>query len=151
VIYPVQGKKSLVVWSAIACAVILSIATVLIVLTPPRAWLPILGIALAVSSPFVFGTRRDLKHWQYEIRGTDLLFDVSRLRDQVPISRIEKVLPTEGSTRLWWGDMLQVTYVPGTPMMPTLLNPVDKGAFLRGLAEADPGLVYDGTKVSRTG
>ena len=156
-IYPARGKKQMSVFNTIAGVGFLGFAGFVIVAALISGH-TILGLVMAtVLLPsyiwlFFFGMpQREQRHWQYEIQGTDLVVNLPRLRCSVPVSSIEKVVRAQGATRLLWGDVLDVTYVPGTPMMPRLINPEDPDAFLRGLAEADPGLTYRGDRVSRTG
>jgi hypothetical protein len=83
----------------------------------------------------------------YQIEGTDLVVRQGPSRRVVPLSAIQDVIPTAGPL----GGRLQVQFAPGTKAQPLLLNPEDREAFLQGLAQADPGLTYDGQKVSRSG
>jgi len=155
-IYPARGKKQMSVLNAIAGVGFLGFAALLIVAALTQGH-TILGLVMAAvllpSSIYLFFVgmpQREQQRWQYEIQGTNLLVNLPRYRRSVPVSSIEKVVRAQGATRFWWGDVLQVRYVPGTPMMPRLLNPEDPDAFLHGLAEADPGLTYRGDRVSRT-
>lgn len=155
-IYPARGKKQIVPLSIIGCLSLIGVAAVLIwglILShhPVLASVLALGYIPLIVFIFVASTRRDLRRWQYEIRGTDLIVTLPRTSCTVPISTIEKVVRTTGNARLWIGDALRVSYVPGAPWSPLVLSPEDPEALLRGLSEADPGLTYRGDEVSRTG
>jgi len=156
-IYPAQGKKQLSVLTAIAGVVMLAFAGFLIVAALVEGH-PVLGLVMTVVLVpsylylfFVGLPQRTLQNWQYEIQGADLVVNLPRCRCAVPVSAIERVVRAQGFERLLWGDALRVRYVPGTPVMPVILKPEDADGFLRGLAEADPGLTYRGDRVSRTG
>jgi hypothetical protein len=77
----------------------------------------------------------------YEIAGADLIVRQGQMRRTVPIATIEDVLPAVGR--------LQVHFVAGTAGPALFLDPQDRAAFLQGLAQADPGLTYDGERLTR--
>lgn len=84
-------------------------------------------------------------HSSYEIEGTDLIVRQGPSRRVVPLATIDEVIPIPGAL----GSRLQVRFVQGTSAPTLLLNPEDREALLQGLAQADPGLTYDGQKVTR--
>src|SRR5262245_16555672 len=117
-IYPVRGKKTLLYGSVIGCAFVLVYGGPLFFLRP----IFFLLFAALILFIFIASTRRDLRRWQYEIRGTDLLVTLPRTSATVPISTIERVTRTKGAARLWIGDVLQVGYVPGGPFCPVIVS-----------------------------
>ena len=87
----------------------------------------------------------------YEIEGTDLIVRQGPAKRTIPIGSIDEAFPTQASplAPAWARDRLQVLFVPGVPAQRLFLVPEDREAFLQGLAAADPGLTYDGERVTR--
>lgn len=87
-----------------------------------------------------------LLHSNYAIEGTDLIVRQGPTRRVIPIASIAEVqLVPSGPL----AGRLQASFARGTKPATLLLNPVDREALLRGLAEADPGLAFDGQRVTR--
>jgi hypothetical protein len=104
--------------------------------------------SLIVSFLFAFWM---LTRSTYEIEGAELIVRMGPSRRRIPIASIDEVFPTANSalSPAWAKNRLQVLFVPGTKARTLFLDPEDREAFLKGLAEADGGLRYDGQKVAR--
>jgi len=82
----------------------------------------------------------------YEIEGADLIVRQGPNRRVVPIASIRGIVPVPSGPLT---GRLQASFAPGAKPSTLLLNPQDPEAFLQGLAQADPGLTYDGQGVTR--
>ena len=87
----------------------------------------------------------------YEIEGSDLIVRQGPGRRRIPVASIDEIFPTNNNpvSPAWAKDRLQVLFVPETKAGTLFLSPADREAFLEALAEADPGLRYDGERVTR--
>ena len=130
--------------------VTLGVAGWLLYLAIARHGSPILyGVVPSMILSFVFAAWMLLRS-AYEIQGSDLVIVQGPTRRTIAIATIAEVFPTASSgTPAWARNKLQVLFVPGTKERTTFLDPEDREAFLRGLSEADPGLAFDGQKVTR--
>jgi len=131
--------------------VTLGVAGWLLYLAIARHGSPILyGVVPSMILSFVFAAWMLLRS-SYEIEGNDLVIVQGPARRTIAIGTIAEIFPTQASspTPAWARNKLQVLFVPDTKERTTLLDPEDREAFLRGLSEADPGLAFDGQKVTR--
>ena len=113
---------------------------------------PILyGVVPSLILSFVFAAWMLLRS-TYEIEGGDLVIVQGPSRRAIPIATIAEVFPTQAGlgTPAWARNKLQVLFVPDSKQRTLFLDPEDREALLRGLAEADPGLAFDGQKVTRS-
>jgi hypothetical protein len=148
VVHPGRREPILVGVLALDGVVTLAVSGWMVWEVVSKRWSPILlGVAPMLILSFLSAAWMILRS-TYQIEGTDLVVRQGPSRRVVPLSAIEEVVPTAGPGL---GGRLQVQFAPGAKAPPLLLNPEDREAFLRGLAEADPGLTYDGQKVSRSG
>jgi hypothetical protein len=74
------------------------------------------------------------------------------MRWRVPLSSIEEVRPSRNpaSAPTWSLDRLRVGYVKRGEQRALYVSPEDKAAFMRDLADAAPGLEFEGGRVVRT-
>jgi hypothetical protein len=143
VVHPGRREPILVGVLALDGVVTLAVSGWMVWEVVSKRWSPILlGVAPMLILSFLSAAWMILRS-TYQIEGTDLVVRQGPSRRVVPLSAIEEVVPAAGR--------LQVQFAPGTKAQPLLLNPEDREAFLQGLVQADPGLTYDGEKVSRSG
>ena len=105
----------------------------------------VMGPSLVVSSLFAAWI---LLKSTYEIEGGELIVRQGPSRRRLAVSSIEEISPAPTSG-LSPGQRLQVRLAPGTKGPPLFLQPEDRTGFLEALAQADPGLSYDGEQVRR--
>ncbi|HEX8284717.1 MAG TPA: PH domain-containing protein [Pyrinomonadaceae bacterium] len=88
----------------------------------------------------------------YEISREELVARSGVMRWRVPLSAVEEVRPSRSaaSAPTWSLDRLRIGYVKGAEARTLYVSPEDKAAFMRDLADAAPGLVFDGERVTRT-
>jgi len=148
VVYPGRREPILVGVLALDGVVTLAVSAWMVWEVVSKRWPPIfLGVAPMLILSFLSAAWMILRS-TYQIEGTDLVVRQGPSRRVVPLSAIDEVVPTAGPGL---GGRLQVRFAPGAKAQPLLLNPEDREAFLQGLAQADPGLTYDGQRVSRSG
>src|SRR5262249_19526171 len=107
---------------------------------------PILyGVVPSMILTFLFSAWSLLRS-AYDIEGSDLVIVQGPTRRTIPVSMIAEVFPTQAGagTPAWARNKLQVLFVPDAKSRPLFLEPEDRESFLRALAEADPGLAFDG-------
>jgi hypothetical protein len=105
---------------------------------------PSLVVSCAVAAWIILKT-------SYEIEGGVLVVRQGPNKKRIPVSSIDEVFPAKNNplSPAWAADRLQVMFVPGTKAGVLFLAPEDRTGFMQALAEADPGLSYDGEKLSR--
>lgn len=145
-VYPGR-REPIVVWVlAVDGIVTLAVSGWMVWEAVSKRWPPIfLGLAPLLILSFLSAAWMILRS-AYQIEGPDLIVRQGPSRRVVPLSSIDEVLPTPAGPL---AGRLQVRFVPGTKEQTLLLNPEDREAFLQGLAQADPGLTYDGEKLTR--
>lgn len=106
------------------------------------------GASLVATSLFASWV---LLRSSYEIEGGELVVRQGPNRQRIPVSSIDEIFPTKDNplSPKWAGDRLQVMFVPGTKAKTLFLHPDDRSGFLQALSEADPGLSYDGQRLTR--
>ncbi|MDT5293639.1 MAG: hypothetical protein QOJ76_519 [Acidobacteriota bacterium] len=89
----------------------------------------------------------------YEITDDELLVRCGLMRRRVPLASIEEVAPSRNpaSAPAWSLDRLRIEYLKGGSVRTLFISPKDKGAFLRDLADATPGLELSGGRAVRVG
>jgi hypothetical protein len=89
----------------------------------------------------------------YEIATGQLVARCGLMRWRVPLDSIVEVRPSRNpvSAPTWSLDRLRVEYVKGGSTRTLYVSPEDKAAFLRGLADAAPGLEVRGDRAVRIG
>ncbi|HKA23599.1 MAG TPA: PH domain-containing protein [Candidatus Eisenbacteria bacterium] len=152
-VYPARREPILVWVLAFDGVITLGVASWMIWEAAVKHWSPAF---FAVGPGLLFSFLAAcwmLLHSNYEIAGQDLIVRQGPARRTISIAMIDEVFPTEKSALApaWARDRLQVLFVPGVPAQRLFLDPLDREAFLQGLAAADPGLTYDGQKVARGG
>ena len=87
----------------------------------------------------------------YEITRTELVARSGFMRWRVPLADIQGAEPTRSaaSAPAWSLDRLRVEYLKDGRSRALLVSPSDKGAFMRDLADAAPGLELRGDRVVR--
>jgi hypothetical protein len=146
VVYPGRREPIVVGVLALDGVVTLGLSVWMVLEVVAKRWPPIfLGVAPMLILSFLSAAWMLLRS-SYEIEGTDLLVRQGPSRRVIPLSTIDEVLPTPAGPL---GDRLQVRFVAGTKARTLLLNPEDREALLQGIAAADPGLNYDGEKLTR--
>jgi hypothetical protein len=87
----------------------------------------------------------------YEITANELVARCGLMRWRVPLASIEEVSASRSalSAPAWSLDRLRVEYLKGGATRSLLIAPEDKGAFMRDLADAAPGLELRGERVVR--
>jgi len=151
VIYRARREPILIGVLVVDGVVTLGVAGWLLYLAIARHGSPIFyGVVPSMILSFVFAAWMLLRS-TYEIEGSDLVIVQGPTRRTIPVGAIAEVFPTQTGlgTPAWARNKLQVLFVPGTKERATFLDPEDREAFLRGLSESDPGLAFDGQKVSR--
>ena len=145
-VYPSRREPILVGVLAVDGVVTLGVSVGMIWGVMARHWPPIF-VGVAPMLLLSFGSAAwMLLHSNYEIAGTDLVVRQGPSRRTIPLASIEEVAPvTTGPL----AGRLQASFAPGTKPATLLLNPVDRGALLQGLAAADPSLAFDGQRVTR--
>lgn len=108
----------------------------------------VMGPSLVASS--LFATWILLKS-TYEIDNGELIVRQGPNRKRYPLSSIDEISPTQGlpPSPAWAAGRLQVRLTPGTKPGTLFLQPEDRSGFLQALSEADPGLRYDGERLTR--
>jgi hypothetical protein len=107
-----------------------------------------LGPSLIGSSAFAAWV---LLRTSYEIEGGELIVRQGPNKKRIPVSTIDEVFPAKNSplSPAWAGDRLQVMFAPPAKPGTLFLQPEDRSGFLQALSEADPGLSYDGERLTR--
>jgi hypothetical protein len=108
---------------------------------------PVVFLAVAPMLIFSFlSAAWILLRSNYEIRGTDLLVRQGPTRRAFPIASIAQAVPVTAGPL---AGRVQVSFAPGNKPSTLMIHPEDGEALLRGLAEADSGLAFDGERISR--
>ena len=105
---------------------------------------PSLVVSCAVAAWIILRT-------SYEIENGELIVRQGPNKKRIPVSSIDEVFPAKNNPLSpgWAGDRLQLMFTPGTKASTLFLSPEDRSGFLQALSEADPGLRYDGERLTR--